>query len=356
MQFRISIREAKALIWLAGAAAFVFASWTSYDLFTQKRELHYEPRTRDHFINEVLLVSAHGQPQSSRKPVPRPEECQSLWDCLIDGSVRTPDEPAEGPVGPAPPTQTVPPIDSIVQVGLIVWTADPARRFVAVTYKSGTGASGGMPPIVGAPGATAAAGATVPGKASMLHLSQGDPLEPPWCNPPCNGRILKIDKQEVTCRWGDHEVTITPSLGRDGTGQPISRFHVPPPEDDPAAALAIAPAETTKLKDGHWIIGSNDRERLRKDALQFLDDELNVRTITPAGGGFSSLELMEVKPGSLAAQVGAQDGDRILSINGFPMNSLSGAVNWFDQNPGQSQYVVAYERNGKKDSVTLHVK
>lgn len=97
-------------------------------------------------------------------------------------------------------------------------------------------------------------------------------------------------------------------------------------------------------------------ERLSKDALQFLDDELNVRTITPAGGGFSSLEITEVKPGSLAAQVGAQDGDRILSINGFPMSSLSGAARWFDQNPGQSQYVIVYDRNGKTDSLTLHVK
>ncbi|HEX5012499.1 MAG TPA: PDZ domain-containing protein [Planctomycetota bacterium] len=166
---------------------------------------------------------------------------------------------------------------------------------------------------------------------------------------------MRIEEQEVTCRWGDSEATITPNLGSDGMGQPNRLFHVPP-EDDPAAAVAITPAETTQLQEGHWIIGSHDRERLAQDALQFLDQEVNVRTITPAGGGFSSLQITEVKPGSLAAQVGAQDGDRILSINGMPMSSLSGAVNWFDQNPGQSQYVVVYERNGKQDCLTFHVK
>jgi membrane-associated protease RseP (regulator of RpoE activity) len=355
MQIRINIRKAKALIWLAGATAFVFAGWTCYGIFRQKQDQHYEPHSRGYFTSQVLLAGVHGQPQSPRKQFATLEECQSLWDCLMDGSVRAPDGPAEPPAGPALATQTLPPIDSIVQVGLIVWTMDPARRFAAITYKSGAGVPGGPSPIVGRLDSAAAAGATVPGKASMLHLSQGDPLEPPYCNPPFNGRIVRIDEQEVTCRWGDSEATITPSLGRDGTGQPNRMFDVPP-EDDPSAALAVAPAESTKLQEGHWVIGSNDRERLSKDALQFLDQELNVRTITPAGGGYSSLEITEVKPGSLAAQVGAQAGDRIVSINGIPMNSLSGAVNWFDQTPGQSQYVVVYDRHGKQDSLTFHVK
>lgn len=351
----IDIRKARALIWLTGAASLVFASSTFHDVFTQKREQHDEPRRRDDVISHVLLAGVHGQPGPSRKLFPTLQECQALWDCLMDGSVRAPDA-AEGPAGPTPPSPTLQPIDSVVQIGLIVWTKDPARRFVAISYKPGAGESGGAPPIVGASGAAVSAGGTLPGKASLLHLSQGDPLAPPYCNPPYNGRIVVIDEQQVTFRWGDSEATMTPGLGRDGTGEPNRLFHVPPPEDDPAAALAVAPAETTKLREGHWILGSNDRERLRQDALRFLGDELNVRTITPAGGGFSSLELMEVKPGSLAAQVGAQQGDRILSINGFPMYSLSGAVTWFDQNPGASQYVVVYERNGKQDSLTVHVK
>ena len=358
MQLRINIRRAKLLIWLVSAAAFAFAGWTFYDIFTQKQAKHYEPRTRDFFKTQVLLVNVHNQPQATKKAFYKPEDYEKLWDVLIDGSIREkPKGPEDTPVA-VEEKPKAPPIDSVVQVGLIVWAPEPALRFAAITYKTGAGGAAAAPaPAAGAAGAAAAsAAATVSGKENRLHLSEGDPLQPPYCDPPCNGKVLRIDQQEVTFQWGDGEATVTPNLGRDGSGKPLRLFEVPPPDADPADAVAAAPAETTKLKEGHWIIGTNDRDRAGKDLQGFLDQEINVRTITPSGGGHSSLEITGVKPNSLAAQFGAQNGDRILSVNGIPMNSMSGAVNWFKQNSDLPAYVVIFERNGKQDSLTFHVK
>lgn len=347
MQVRINIRKTKGLIWLLGAGAFVFAGWTFYDIFTQKQDKHYDARSSSYFKKEVLQRNVPDQPVSTAKKFYPREDYEKLWDCLIDGTVRPSAPSGDQVIKQEEVKPQAPPIDTIVQIGLIVWSAQPAERFAAITYKTG----GSAPPApAGAPPTTVAS------KQERLHLSEGDPLQPPYDAAPYNGKVLKIAEQEVTFFWGEGEVTITPKLGRDGTGQPARVFGVSGPEEDPAAALAQSPEATTQLKPGHWIIGTKDRERADKDLKIFLDEELNVRTITPSGGGRSSLELTDVKPGSLAAQFGAQKGDRIISVNGIPMSSYSGAVSWFKQNSGLPSYVVVYERNGKQDTVTIHSK
>jgi hypothetical protein len=346
MQIRINIRKAKALIWLLGVGAFVFAGWTFYDIFTQKQAKHYDARSSAFFRKDVLLRNVPDQPQSTRREFYKEADFKQLWEAKYDGTIRE-KASTENPIEqPKPVKPTAPPIDTIVQIGLIVWSPQPAERFAAITYKSGGGAT---PPAAGAAG-------TVASKEEHLHLSEGDPLQPPYDVEPYNGKVVHIDKQEVTFAWGDGEVTITPKLGREGGGKPMNTFVVPGPGEDPTAGLSETPEVTTQLKPGHWIIGKQERERADKDLQGFLNEELNVRTITPSGGGRSSLELTNVKPGSLASQFGAQTGDRIISVNGIPMNSVSGAVSWFKANAGLPYYVVVYERNGKQDTVTIYSK
>jgi membrane-associated protease RseP (regulator of RpoE activity) len=352
MQIRINIRKTKGLIWLLGAGALVLAGWTFWDIYTQKQDKKYDARSSK-FFHDELNQNVVAQPVSTRKPFYSKDDYEKLWDCLIDGSVRPPVVPVGPEVAPVQAKPKAPPIDTIVQVGLIVWSPEPAERIAAVSYKSGGGAAPAPAP---AAGVAAAAAGTVPSKERLLHLSEGDPLEPPYDGEPYNGKVLTIDEQEVTFQWGEGQATITPKLGKDGNGKPVRLFDVPAPEEDPAAALTEVPAETKELTKGHWIIGTKDRERANKDLKVFLDQELSVRTVTPSGGGRSSLELTDVQPNSLAAQFGAQKGDRIISVNGIPMNSYSGAVNWFKQNSNESQYVVVYERNGKQDSVVIHSK
>jgi hypothetical protein len=365
MVVRINIRKVKALVWLASSATFVFAGWTFYDIFTQKQAKHYENRSRDFFVQQVLKANVREQAGPSQKPFYAKERYEKLWDTLIDGSIRVV-EPAPGDKQPdVVKKPEAPPIDTVVDVGLILWSPEPESRFVAITYKTpgapGTPAAGGAP---GSPAAAAAAGAAAAvavsgeGKELRLHLSEGDPLKPPFDGQPYNGKVLSIALQEVTFQWGEGEVTVTPGLGVNGSGEPLRLFTVPSPEDV-AAGITERPDTTTQIRPGHWLMGSQDLARVNRDPQHFLEEQINVRTVSPAAGGNSSLKLTSDPPaGSLAAQFGAKKGDKIISVNGIPMSSLSSAINWFKQNSDLPNYVVVYEPagTGKQETITIHVK
>jgi hypothetical protein len=242
----------------------------------------------------------------------------------------------------------VPDLSTILDVGLIVYSGNPVERFVALTYQADAGkAAGGTP---------AAGGLPTAGKQVRLHLSEGDPLKPPYDVAPYNGKVLRIGLQEVVFQWGEvgQEVKLTPGLGSDGKGLTMDQFHVSPVED-PSAGVAVA-EQSTQLKEGHWLMGTKDLARIKEDPQRFLSEELNVRSVTASSGGRTELEVPEVKDGSLAAQYGVKSGDKIISVNGFPMSSISAAINWAKANPDLPEYVVAYDHAGQTKVVTIHVK
>src|SRR5262245_43160299 len=120
MQVRVNIRKTKGLIWLLGAGAFVFAGWTFYDIFTQKQAKHYDARSSSYVKKEGLQRNVPDQPVSTRKPFYPKDDYEKLWDCLIDGTVRPPvvtNQPIEQAEKSKPQAL---PIDTIVQIGLIV--------------------------------------------------------------------------------------------------------------------------------------------------------------------------------------------------------------------------------------------
>jgi hypothetical protein len=349
MTLRLNIRKLKAGIWLAAAGTFVCAGWVFYDIFTLKQDKHYEPRKRDFFVQQVLKANVHESAPKPQKNIFVENEYRALWEARIDGSVPPPPPP---PGGEQPPPEEkkpeAPPIESIVDVDLILWAPQPELRFAAIDYKTAS-----------APGAAAgaAAAAAAAGKQTRLHLSEGDPLQPPWDAEPCNGKVLRIGEQEVVFHWGEGEVTVTPKLGADGQGKPVNDFDLQEAADE-AKDLEVPP-RTEQFKEGHWIMGLEDRAEAAKDPQTFMDRQLRVRTVTPAAGGRSSLEFTEdPEPGSLAAKFGAQKGDRLISVNGVPLSSISSGINWLKQNPNEPVYVVVYEPagTGKQETITIHNK
>jgi len=364
MVVRINIRRVKALVWLASTATFVFAGWTFYDIFTQKQKKHYENRPRDFFVQQVLKANVRDQSGPTQKPFYEKERYEKLWDTLVNGEIRVVEHTGEsaGPV--VPPKPEAPPIDTVVDVGLILWAPEPESRFVAITYKTPgapAAATAGTAPgaTPGAAAAAASAGGTISdGKELRLHLSEGDPLKPPFDSQPYNGKVLRIDQQVVTFQWGEGEATITPGLGAGGSGVPLSMWTIPSPEDV-AAGVTERPETTTQLETGHWLMGRKDIAQANENPQRFLDEQINIRTVSPASGGHSSLELTEdPPPGSLAAQFGAKKGDKIISVNGIPMSSKASAINWFKQNSDLATYVIVYEPagTGKQETLTIHVK
>jgi len=350
MQLRVNIRRVKQVIWLLCVLTFVCAGWIFYQIYSDKTAGAYNPR-RPQIFEDLLKKNVNEAALNARsnKVFYTEDRYKKLWDALIDGSVREkPKDAADAP--PPPPLKfVVPELSSIVDIGLIVYSGDPVQRFVALTYVADAGKGAGA----GTPGGGAAPSV---GKQVRLHLSEGDPLKAPYDAAPYNGKVLRIGLQEVVFQWGDvgSEVKMTPGLGSDGKGLTQDQFTIAPRED-PSAGVE-APEQSKELKDGHWIMGTKDLARIKEDPQRFMSEELNVRSVTAASGGRTELEIPEVKEGSLAAQYGVKSGDKIISVNGFPMSSVSAAINWAKANPDLPQYDVAYEHAGQTKMVTIHVK
>jgi len=338
MQLRVNIRKLKQSLWLLGVLAFAYASWTFYDIYSTKQAGDYTARKLKVF-EEILNRDVDEASRGKHKAVGyQADRYTKLWEALINGEVRKGPEADENVPPPEPVEPAVPDLSTVVDIDAVLYSDEPLGRFIALSYKDESGA------------------AAQAGKLRRLHLSEGDPLKPPYDAAPYNGRVESIGMQEVKFHWGEGDVTLTPQLGTAGKGLPFDQFAVPP-RDDPLAAVAAAPAQSQQLGPGKWLIGTDDIGRIKRDPQSFLSTELNVRTITPPSGGHSSLEVLEdPPPGSLAAEYGVKAKDRLISVNGIPLSSLSAAANWFNSNDNLHEYVIVYERAGQQYSTTVYLK
>lgn len=331
---RMNVRRIKSLLWLSSTLAFAGAGYTFWDIYQGKLEGRYAPRDPTYY-HEVLWreVDENPTPMSARGWYPE-EAYRATWLARIDGSVKPVVDNTPRP-GPDTPTKVeIPPIDEILDVGMVLWSDDSLHRVVALHYKQDK--------------------SQAQGKVRRLHYTEGEPLKAPYDAEPYFGKVLRIDPQTVTFAWGEGEATVDPGLGISGGGVPADQFALPA-EDDPSRAYATAPPESVEVQPNHWVMGVKDREHVRRNGKQILGEEVNVRTVTPAQGR-SFLELTGVAPDSLAARYGFQTGDKIISVNGIPMPSLSAAINWAENNSDLPSYHVVFERAGKQQTKVIYVK
>jgi len=107
--------------------------------------------------------------------------------------------------------------------------------------------------------------------------------------------------------------------------------------------------------DATVAVAANIMERLR-------DDPTSVKfgaSFTPnldRRGKMHGILLNKIDPGSLAAQYGLAPGDRILSINGQPISSLTGAMELYQRYRGNNSVRVAIERGGLLRTVMFYAR
>ena len=337
----MNIRKLKTLLWMFCLLAFVGAGYTFYDIWSGKKELRYKAREATYFHDLIQSKVGDVETRNDGPVYYSPERYQGLWLARLDGSLPPlPEEAVLGDGGNAVEQAFVlPPISSVVNLGMIVYADKPLDRFVALTY------------VDAQPGVQA--GMSQQGKARRLHVSEGQALKAPYDEAPYFGKLLAIGRQSVTFQWGEHEEVVTPGLGSDGAQKPIADWSFDEVVDL-TAALDEVPEESVELEPGKWVIGQNDLKLIEDDAHRILNEDLNIRSLPPSGESKrSSLELTHVEPGSLPSRYGFASGDRIISVNGIPMTSLASATNWYKQNSTLPSYHVVYERLGAQKAMTI---
>lgn len=337
----MNIRKLKALLWMLCFMALLGAGYTFYYIWDGKQQQRYTARSPTYFHDLIQSKVGEVEDLTNRNVYYTPERYQGLWLARIDGSLPPEPEQANAAGGGADAEEqafVLPPISSILKVGLIVYADQPIDRFIALSYTDPTHLASQL------------------SKQRRLHISEGQLLKAPYDAAPYFGKVLSIAPQTVTFQWGDKEEVVTPGLGQDGAQAPISEWTFAE-LSDPSADLDEMPEESVELEPGMWVIGRTDLLLIQEDASRILREDLSLRTIPPKGEGKRSvLELTKVEPGSLPDRYGFASGDRLISVNGIPMVSEASATNWYKQNSNLPAYHVIYERLGAQKTMTIYNK
>ncbi len=336
MQFRLNIRKVKGLVWLACVGVLALDGLSFWDVYKKKKiDNAYDIPSSAHY--EALLRQRIEEDREGARDtaIYDEERRESMWNSLVDGSIREIETERIDTVAEVAPQFTLPDLDQILKVTLIVYSPDMLSRFAAIEYLPGSA----VEPA---------------GKERRLHLTEGTLLSAPYGEEPYGGAVESIGLQEVVFMWGGEEVSVAPGLGSDGNAPQLKDFKVLSIEN-PLAGVDEPPEETLELSPGQFVLGTRHLTELRTNPQRHLIDELGVRPITPSGGGRTVLELAFIPEGSILDELGAEEGDRLISVNGIPMPSVAAAVNWATQNPGVTTYVIEFERAGKIQTMTFHI-
>lgn len=334
----MNLRKLKTLLWTLCFVALLGAGYSFYDIYRGKQDQRYTARSANTFHDLLKSGVDKVELMTNAEVHYTPERYEALWLARIDGSL--PPKPVEldADKSKAELAFVLPPIDSIIKVGMILYSDDSLDRFVSLSYKNPGGQLGQL------------------GKVMRLHISEGQTLTSPYDVAPYFGKLLSVTQQTATFQWGKIEVVVTPGLAFGGDQGPISDWTISA-VDDPTSALDGVPEETIELGPGTWLIGEIDKLYMQEHGAEMLQKDLNLRTIPPKKEGERSmLELTHVEPGSLPARLGFASGDRIVSVNGIPMVSQVAAVNWYRAYPNEHAYYVIYQRRGAMKTITIYHK
>jgi len=333
MLFRMNIRRSKSLIWVLNIAAILGITLLFVNIYKNKKDGGYDPASYEVF-KKVLMEGVEGNSNDTYQTKPDTQKFSSLWNAPIfwDRSVKPKDN--TGTV--KPDVIDTEPLDSLVEVGSIFIDPLPERSRVRLHYPK-------LP-----------AEDEKPFKVYMWN-KEGDPLRYPYNDKPYNGKILKISEDEVLFSFRNEEVALKPKDGRIGEINSSAR-NVDGSLFDPTkqAKKRKSPDETTEVTPGNWHMSKKEYTYLRTETGAKKEmDMVNVAAVRDPKTGKTSLQVTSINESSLAYRRGIRSGDVLISINGFPVHTRSGAINYFEEHPKEGTYIVEISRSGKRMSKTF---
>ncbi|MCD6416865.1 MAG: PDZ domain-containing protein [Planctomycetes bacterium] len=156
--------------------------------------------------------------------------------------------------------------------------------------------------------------------------------------------------------------TTPASRGRPGAANP-GRSRGSPPDRRTPAPFQRTPQRRTSNRppprepgvDASVAVPAGLVEQVRNDPTKL---ELGIRYSWQLGsdGKMRGYRIDKVKPGSLAARYGLAPGDRILAVNGNPINSPMSALSLYQRFRNSDSARVKIERGGQIKEVTYYVR
>ncbi len=343
MPMRMKVQTSRNLLYLGvliGVAAILFlVSRLFIDL---KKKKLFPQITKERIESYTKASASEGLRSSDSGEGARDyTKARVIYELNITG--KEPPKPIEDGPG-SQPVASEKPLEDVINVMLLFWALDPAKRCAKISYDEDATA-------IAAPSAPA-----VPGKRDVpdrldYYRVIGDKLRAPYDAAPYNAKIVDITKEGVVCDWFGKQVTVKPTtINTTGIEKPPPRTlpglndvadpNAPPPPD------AEALREDRALGTHGWFIGTTTRDIVEKDYEKLLDRIELAPDVDPKNRGRIRLKISKLPDDHLAAQKGFEVGDVIRKVNGQDVSSKASLANYIKENPGLSSYSIEIERRG----------
>lgn len=325
MRLRVNIRKTKGLIWLMNVVVIICIILVFITIYKKDRAGEFRTRSSKFFRDRLLSQVSEEKIRTSN--VANINRYSSIWGATIDGSrFKKPGENT-GPKQPKDPGRD--PVAQVIEVTMIVSTPQDSKTGLArLNYLKTTQEEKEM--------------------YREFFTQEGDTLKPPYDGEPYFGKVLKIDPERVVFSWLGEEVELTPKglkSAADGamiaaaSKSPLKKYHGRPPE------------KTVLVEENTWALSRQEYHEITENHEKILK-QVNVTEIRNPETGKKTVELTSVEKDSLAYRRGLRKGDRLKSINGFPVSTKAAAINYVENNPDLGTYVVEVERMGRSVFLT----
>lgn len=324
MRLRVTVRKARGLIWLMNVGAIFCLCLVFFTIYNKARADEFRTRSSRFFRDRLLCLVSE---EKKKNVDPVFTDYSSLWEVSIDGS--RPEKTGSDTGKDRPPDPGRDPLCQVIEVTIIVKVPRACKTGLArVKYLKGTDEPREL--------------------FREYFVERGDPLKPPYDAEPYFGKVLEIDPGRILFSWLGEEVEMALGGGESGANGALGAAAARSPVKE---YLGRPPEETVLIEEDTWALSRQEYHEIIRNHEKILE-QVNVTEIRNPETGKKTIELTSVEKDSLAYKRGLRQGDRLKSINGFPVSTKAGAVNYVDSNPDLGIYVLEVERVGRSVFLT----
>ena len=162
------------------------------------------------------------------------------------------------------------------------------------------------------------------------------------------GPLVAVKKELAEIQAGDQRIKIlTPTAVAADAGKPAAELSPPAPAAPPGALA-------TAVGAGSYVVD----QRALNAALDNIGQAMTDARLLPSSkeGKVEGFRVSEVKPAGVFGMVGIKNGDVLLRINDFPIDSPEKAIQSFVSLKGQSRIKLDLIRDGKPQSLNYDIR
>jgi len=329
-----NVRKTKGILWMLNGLAVVGILFVLVTIVKKDRAGEFRSRSSEVFKKKLLSeITANSHGTTRIRDI---NKYSALWKARIDGSPRK-DLSKGGDTEPKPLVPENEPIGNVLEITMLVYAPKDSHESKVCLHYLKEGEVKEVKSI-----------------RKKLWSREGDPLSPPYDAPPSKGKILKIEESRVVFSWFGKETALEPKsfVSPADAAMGKTKDHTFP-HDPLKKYRKRPPKETLEVKPGEYAL-SRKEYRLVTEGYDQILKKVSLATYRNPKTGKESIKLGSVGKDSIVARRGFSTGDILISINGIPVSSKAGAINYFKQHPHEGKYTIEIERMGRRVYKTFY--